>query len=84
MKNAPDIWYSDEKMVNAVNRCMEAIHAVGLSADGAEYLPACLEKAIVVSNRIAAREAQFTYTPVSVEKRRCGYDVSPIEIDFVQ
>lgn len=84
MKDAPEVWYSDDKMVDAVNRCMEAIHAVGLSADNAEYLPACLEKAIVVSNRIAAREARFTYTPVSVEERRCGYDVNPIEIDFVQ
>lgn len=84
MKDAPDMWYSDDKMVDAVNRCMEVIQSVGLSAASAEYLPACLEKAIVVSNRIAAREAPFAYTLVSAEERCCGYNVSPIEIDFVQ
>lgn len=54
MKDAMIAWYRDAKMVDAVNRCMDAICASGLSADGAEYLPSCLEKAIRASNQVAA------------------------------
>lgn len=42
MKEAAKLWYIDSKMVDAVNRCMDAISACGLSADSAEYPPLLL------------------------------------------
>ena len=83
MKDAPKDWYLDKKMVDAVNRCMEAICASGLSADSAEYLPACLEKSIKASNEIAAKKNQFVNAPISVEVSDGGFFVDPMELTFV-
>lgn len=84
MKDAPKDWYLDGTMLDAVNRCMDAIHAAGLSADNAELLPSCLEKAIRASNEVAAKKAIFVAAPVSVEPDDGGYDIRPIELTSVQ
>ena len=84
MKEAMIAWYRDTKMVEAVNRCMDAISASGLSADGAEYLPACLDQAIRASNQVAAQNTQFRATYVSVKEADGGYDVTPFELKSAQ
>lgn len=84
MKDAPRNWYLDRTMLDAVNRCMDAIHATGLSADSAEILPSCLEKAIKASNKVAAKKAIFVASPVSVEPDDGGYDIRPIELTSAQ
>jgi hypothetical protein len=71
-------------MVEAVNRCMDAISASGLSADGAEYLPACLDQAIRASNQVTAQNTQFHAAHVSVKEIDGGYDVTPFELRFVR
>lgn len=83
MRGAPRDWYADEKMIDAVNRCMDAIHAAGLSADSAEYLPKCLEQAIRASNLIAAKQTQFVQAPISVKAAGGGYDITPLELSFL-
>lgn len=84
MKELTKAWYIDAKMVDAVNRCMDAIRASGLSADSAEYLPACLDQAIKASNQLAAQSTPFRETHVQVEETNGGYDVTPCELLFVQ
>lgn len=84
MKEAMIAWYRDAKMVDAVNRCMDAICASGLSADGAKYLPSCLDQAIRASNQVAAQNTQFRATYVSVKETDGGYDVTPFELRFVR
>lgn len=84
MKELTKAWYTDAKMVDAVNRCMDAISASGLSADRAEYLPACLDRAIRASNQVASRNTQFCATNVNVKEADGGYDVTPCELLFVQ
>lgn len=84
MKEAAKLWYIDSKMVDAVNRCMDAISACGLSADGAEYLPSCLDQAIRASNQVAAQNTQFHASHVSVKETDGGYDVTPFELRFVR
>ena len=84
MKDAPRSWYLNETMLDAVNRCMDAIHAAGLSADSAESLPSCLEEAIRASNKVAAKKTIFIAAPVSVKPDDGGYDIRPIELTSVQ
>lgn len=84
MKDAMIAWYRDAKMVDAVNRCMDAICASGLSADGAEYLPSCLDQAICASNQVAAQNTQFRVTHVNVKEIDGGYDVTPFELRSVR
>ncbi len=84
MKDAPRSWYLDRTMLDAVNRCMDAIHAAGLSADSAEILPSCLEEAIKASNEVAAKKTIFVAAPVSVALDDGGYDIKPIELMSVQ
>ena len=84
MKELTKAWYIDAKMVDAVNRCMDAIRASGLSVDSAEYLPACLDQAIRASNQVAAQSTPFRETHVQVEETNGGYDVTPLELLFVQ
>ncbi len=84
MKDAMIAWYRDTKMVDAVNRCMDAICASGLSADGAEYLPSCLDQAIRASNQVAAQNTQFRATHVNVKEIDGGYDVTPFELRSVR
>ena len=84
MKEAMIAWYRDAKMVDAVNRCMDAICVSGLSADGAEYLPSCLEQAIRASNQVAAQNTQFRVAHVSVKETDGGYDVTPFELKSAQ
>ena len=84
MKEAMIAWYRDTKMGDAVNRCMDAICASGLSADGAKYLPACLDQAIRASNQVAAQNTQFHAAHVSVKETDGGYDVTPFELRFVR
>ena len=84
MKELTKAWYRDTKMVDAVNRCMDVICASGLSADGAEYLPACLDQAIRASNQVAAQNTQFRATHVNVKETDGGYDVTPFELRSVQ
>lgn len=84
MKEAMIAWYRDTKMVEAVNRCMDAISASGLSADGAEYLPACLDQAICASNQVTAQNTQFRVAHVSVKETNGGYDVTPFELRSVR
>ena len=84
MKELTKAWYIDAKMVDAVNRCMDAISASGLSTDSAEYLPACLDQAIKASTQVAAQSTPFRETHVQVEETNGGYDVTPCELLFVQ
>ena len=84
MKEAMIAWYRDTKMVEAVNRCMDAISASGLSADGAEYLPACLDQAIRASNQVTAQNTQFRVAHVSVKETNGGDDVTPFELRSVR
>ena len=84
MKEAMITWYRDPKMVDAVNRCINVICASGLSADGAEYLPACLDQAIRASNQVAAQNTQFRAPHVNVKETDGGYDVTPFELRSVQ
>ena len=84
MKEAMIAWYRDTKMVDAVNRCMDAICASGLSADGAEYLPSCLDQAIRASNQVAAQNTQFRATYVSGKEADGGYDVTPFKLKSAQ
>lgn len=84
MKELTKAWYIDAKMVDAVNRCMDAIRASELSASSAEYLPACLDQAIRASNQLAAQSTPFRETHVRVEETNGGYDVTPCELLFVQ
>lgn len=84
MKEAAKLWYIDPKMVDAVNRCMDAISACGLSADSAEYLPFCLDRAIKASNQISAQSIPFRATPVKVNEKNGGCDVTPLALLFVQ
>jgi hypothetical protein len=63
---------------------MDAIRASGLSVDSAEYLPACLDQAIRASNQVAAQSTPFRETHVQVEETNGGYDVTPLELLFVQ
>jgi hypothetical protein len=51
---------------------MDAISASGLSADSAEYLPACLDQAIKASNQVAAQSTPFRETHVQVEETNGG------------
>ena len=80
MKELTKAWYIDAKMVDAVNRCMDAIRASGLSASSAEYLPACLDQAI----KVAAQNTPFRETHVRVEETNGGYDIMPIELISAQ
>ena len=84
MKDAMIARYRHTKMVDAVNRCMDALCASGLSADGAEYLPSCLDQAIRASNQVAAQNTQFRATHVNVKEIDGGYDVTPFELRSVR
>lgn len=84
MKELTKAWYIDAKMVDAVNRCMDAIRLSGLSAGSAEYLPACLDQAIKASNQVAAQNTPFRETHVRVEETNGGYDIMPIELISAQ
>lgn len=61
-------WYFDEKMVKAVNLCMEAIETAGLSAENAALVPEFLKSAIDCSNDEALRMSNFKKTPVVVDR----------------
>lgn len=61
-------WYFDEKMVKAVNSCMEAIEASGLSAENAVLVPEFLKSAIDCSNDEALRSSKFKKVPVVVDR----------------
>ena len=61
-------WYFDEKMVKAVNLCMEAIETAGLSAEKAALVPEFLKSAIDRSNDEALRTSKFKKAPVVVDR----------------
>lgn len=61
-------WYFDEKMVKAVNLCMEAIETAGLSAENAALVPEFLKSAIDCSNGEALRTAKFKKAPIVTDR----------------
>lgn len=61
-------WYFDEKIVKAVNLCMEAIETAGLSAESAALVPEFLKSAIDCSNDESLRTSNFKKTPVVVDR----------------
>lgn len=69
-------WYGDNKMVAAVNRCMDAIERTGLSAGQAENVPKCLAEAIQKSNQLALSNTQFRAAHFRVEIKDGGYEVT--------
>lgn len=77
------IWYANEKMVDAVNLCMDAIKKSGISAKEAQQLPQYLDKAIRCSNEIFLQNSGFTPASITVEARNGGYDVTPWGVSTV-
>lgn len=69
-------WYGDSKMVDAVNRCMDAIELAGLSAERAGDVPDCLTEAIRKSNRTALSNAKFRAVHFKVEAKEGGYEIA--------
>lgn len=68
MKQAPNMWFSNAKIVNAINLCMEMIAKAGLTESDAEYVPACLYQAIKASNQISMGRAAFCPQKFEVEE----------------
>lgn len=80
MKQAPNMWFSNAKIVNAINLCMEMIAKSGLTESDAEYVPACLYQAIKASNQISMGRAAFCPQKFEVEEEDGGYKITPPEL----
>lgn len=80
MKQASNMWFSNAKIVNAINLCMEMIAKAGLTESDAEYVPACLYQAIKASNQISMGRAAFSPQKFEVEEEDGGYKITPPEL----
>lgn len=80
MKQAPNMWFSNAKMVNAINLCMEMIEKAGLTESDAEYVPACLYQAIKASNQISMSRAAFSPQIFEIKAENGGYEITPPEL----
>lgn len=69
MKQAPNMWFLNAKIVNAINLCMEMIAKAGLTESDAEYVPACLYQAIKASNQISRVELLFAHQNLKSKKK---------------
>lgn len=77
MKDALRNWFTNRKMVDAINLCMEMIEKAGLTESEAEYVPACLYQAIKASNQVSA----FSPTKIEIMEVNGGYDITPQEFE---
>ena len=81
MNEGQEMWFANEKMVNAVNLCMETICKAGLTESEAEYLPSCLAQAIKASNQISMKKTVFSPVTLDVKGANGGYDITPRELE---
>lgn len=75
-------WYSNEKLVSAVNLCMQAIEKSGISAEEAALVPKFLERSIECSNDALLASSTFKCTPIVTEPQGENYAklISPIAL----
>lgn len=81
MNEGQKMWFTNTKMVNAVNLCMEVLCKAGLTESEAEYLPSCLSQAIKASNQISAKKTVFSPAVLEVRGVNGGYDITPHELE---
>ena len=79
MKEAHEMWFTNKKLLDTVNLCMDTIREAGLTASEAESVPACLAQVIEASNQISMQNSVFAPTKLEVKSVNGGFDITPRE-----
>lgn len=78
------LWYENPNVLKAVNACLNALEASGISAEYAALVPDCLAEAIKCSNYEMLKQGTFKSAPISVTANSDGgYSITPESLQCI-